>query len=140
MADLPQIERVLFLQETSLFTHCSAAQVMRIAAIATERRFASGDRVYSINDPSDAILCVVEGQVRLENGTNDQSTIEPGSAFGVLDLLSGRLRTVDATAEQDTLTLAIEADDFFDLLSHNIEIVKALVRFLSDRVKTPLAW
>ena len=140
MANLPQIERVLFFQETNLFTHCSTAQVMRIAAIASERTYPAGERVYSINDPSDAIHCLVDGGVRLENGSAEQTRVEPGTSFGVLDLMSGRLRTANATAETDTVTLAIEADDFFDLLSNNIEIVKALVRFLSDRVTTPLAW
>ena len=38
------------------------------------------------------------------------------------------LRSCKATASSDTVVLAIEADDFFDLLSDNIEIVKALFR------------
>ncbi len=47
-----------------------------------------------------------------------------------MEILSGRLRTGSATAAAETLTLAIEADDFFDLLANNIEIVKALFRHL----------
>ncbi len=140
MSNLAQIERVLFLQDVELFSHCEAAQIMRIAAIANEREFAAGDKVFSINDPSDAIHCVVKGSVMIENPAQQRVSVPEGSAFGVFDLLSGRLRTLNATVEIDTLTLAIEGDDFFDLLSNNIGIVRALARFLSDRVSTPLAW
>ncbi len=140
MSNLAQIERVLFLHDVELFSHCEAAQIMRIAAIADERAYAAGEKVFSINDASDAIHCVVKGSVRIDNPSQQQVSVNPGAAFGVFDLLSGRLRTLNATAEADTLTLAIESDDFFDLLSNNIGIVRALARFLSDRVTTPLAW
>ena len=140
MTSLAQIERVLFLQDVELFSHCEAAQIMRIAAIANERQYAAGETVFAINDPSDAIHCVVQGSVRFDSPAQQQVSVDSGSAFGVFDLLSGRLRTLNATAVADTLTLAIEGDDFFDLLSNNIGIVRALARFLSDRVTTPLAW
>jgi len=140
VSNLAQIERVLFLQDVELFSHCEAAQIMRIAAIANEREYADGDTVFSINDPSDAIYCVVRGGVSIASVTQQKAVASPGSAFGVFDLLSGRLRTLNAVADVDTLTLAIEADDFFDLLSNNIGIVRALARFLAERVSTPLAW
>jgi len=140
LSTLAQIERVLFLQDVELFSHCEAAQIMRIAAIAGEREYAAGEKVYAINDASDAIFCVVKGGVQIDSPKLDPVTVSPGSAFGVFDLLSGRLRTMNATAEADTLVLAIDGDDFFDLLSNNIGIVRALARFLSDRVTAPLAW
>ena len=140
MSDLAQIERVLFLHDVELFSHCEATQIMRIGAIADEREYAAGETIFSIDDPSDAIHCVVKGSVRIGNHAQQEVSVTSGSAFGVFDLLSDRLRTLNATAEADTLTLAIEGDDFFDLLSNNIDIVRALARFLSDRVTTPLAW
>jgi hypothetical protein len=55
----------------------------------------------------------------------------------VRDILCGRLRGEDAEARVDSLVLAIEAEDLFDLLSNNIEIVKALFRHvLQDRETT----
>lgn len=140
MSSLAQIERVLFLQDVEVFSHCESPQVMRIAAIAGEREYGAGEKVFSVNDPSDAIYCVVKGRVRLEKPDEESITAEPGSAFGVFDLLAGRLRTLEATAEEDTLVLVIDDDDFFDLLSNNIGIVRAMARFLADRVTAPLAW
>lgn len=141
MSRLAQIERVLFLQDVELFAHCDAAQIMRIAAIASERQFAAGDRIFAVNDASDAIYCVVEGTVIIENPELEtRNSVGEGAAFGVFDLLGGRLRSLDATAESNALLLAIDGDDFFDLLSDNIGIVRALARFLADRVSPQLAW
>ena len=50
----------------------------------------------------------------------------------MLELLSGRLRSGEAVAAESTRVLAIAADDFFDLLSANIEIVKAIFRRLAQ--------
>ena len=52
----------------------------------------------------------------------------PRQLYGVREILSDRLRQEEARAEEDSLVLAIEAGDLFDLLSNNIEIVKALFR------------
>jgi CRP-like cAMP-binding protein len=43
---------------------------------------------------------------------------------------------VSAWARDDTVTLAVDAEDFFELLSNNIEIVKALFRQLQRQPAT----
>jgi CRP-like cAMP-binding protein len=125
---LPQIEKVLLLRGASLFSHCNAEAVVRIASIAVERRFEPGDDIYAVGDAADAIYFVVSGKVEVEQSDDGSHSLGPRETFGVLEILSGRLRGARARATEPTVTLAIEAEDFFDLLSHDIEIVKALFR------------
>ena len=73
-----------------------------------------------------AILVQGEVDLRSSNGARERLGVQ--QTFGVTEILSGRLRTMSATAAQPTVALAIDADDFFDLLSNNIDIVKALFR------------
>ena len=135
MAELARIETVVFLQSVDLFSYCKAEEVLRIAAIAQERSYADGDKIYGINDPSDALFCVVRGLVKVEGSHGGSQIYPPLSTFGGVDILRGRLRTDTATANGDCLLLAIEADDFFDLLSNNIDIVKALFRHLIETLQ-----
>ena len=130
MTPLTRIQMVVFLQTVDLFAYCSAEQTVRIAGIARQRRFAGGERIYAANDPAEALCCVVEGEVRLASPQGGERTIGPKGTFGVREILSDRLRGEDARAAEETIVLAIDADDFFDLLSNNIEIVKALFRQL----------
>lgn len=124
---------MVFLQSCDLFSYCRADEVLRIAGIAQERRFRAGEKIYEQNGPADFLYCVVQGEVSLRDRRGERLA---GllHTFGVSDILCGRLRGEDAVARLDSLLLAIEADDLFDLLSNNIEIVRALFRhLLQDR-------
>jgi len=125
---LAKIEKVLHLRSVDLFAHCSAEEIIRITAIAGERLFEPGDEIYKVNDPPDALYSIVAGAVALRSDNGQNLAVRHRQTFGVREILSGRLRTMTATASEPTVALAIEADDFFDLLSHNIDIVKALFR------------
>jgi HEAT repeat protein len=135
MAEMARIEMMVFLQGVDLFSFCNAEQVLSLAAIARESRFDEGEVIYRRNDPPDALYCVVDGRVSLVAGDGGIVTVSAGGRFGVLDILSDRSRDEDAVAAASTRVLAIEADDFFDLLSNNIEIVKALFRKLTREGK-----
>ncbi len=130
MTPLTRIQMVVHLQAVDLFAYCTAEQVVRIASIASQQRFDSGERIYAANDPAEALYCVVEGEVCLSSQEVVTRMIGPRETFGGEEILSDRLRGEDARAETDALLLTIDADDFFDLLSNNIEIVKALFRKL----------
>ncbi len=130
LPELAGIETVLFLQSIDLFRFCSAEQVLRLAAISHERRYGEAETIFEIDEPADELFCVVQGGVRLEGGANGVEELGPLATFGVTEILCGRLRTRYARAEQDTLVLAMAAEDFFDLLANTIEIVKALFRRL----------
>jgi hypothetical protein len=126
MAPMAQIEMMVFLQGVDLFAHCNAEEVLRLAAIASEQVFEKNEVIYRRDDVADKLYCVVEGRIRLEAGGERRAVIGANGRFGVFDILSGRPRLSDAVAVTDSRLLMIEAEDFFDLLSNNIEIVRAL--------------
>jgi CRP-like cAMP-binding protein len=132
LSELPRIETVLFLQGVDFFSACTAEQILRISAIVHQRRLATGEKVYGAGEQADVLYCVVEGAVSTVNGGSSRR-VGPGETFGVLEILSGRLHSQAAVAEEDSLVLEITAEDFFDLLSHNIEIVKALFRRILEQ-------
>jgi ATP/ADP translocase/HEAT repeat protein len=131
MAAMARIEMMVFLQNVDLFSYCNAEEALRLAAIARESTYDAGEVIYRRNDPPETLYCVVEGRVDLDGEDHTPATVGPHGRFGVVEILSGRLRSSDAVAATDTRLLVIEAEDFFDLLSNNIDIVKALFRQLT---------
>ncbi len=136
MTTLTRIQMVVYLQAVDLFTYCNAEQMVRIAGIARQVSFIDGEQIYSVNDPADALYCVVEGGVRLCDPAGAERWIVPRETFGASEILSDRLRGEDCRAESATRALVIDAEDFFDLLSNNVEIVKALFRQLLRHPET----
>jgi len=128
MAPMAQIEMMVFLQGVDLFAHCNAEEVLRLAAIASELSFEKNEVIFRRNEPADSLYCVVEGRVRLDADGEKGAVVGANGRFGVFDILSGRARLGDAVAVVESRVLVIEAEDFFDLLSNNIEIVRALFR------------
>lgn len=130
MKQLTRIETVVFLQKVDLFSACSAEQILRISGIVSQESFGSGESIYQTNDSADCMYCVVDGTARLRGAGGQGGVLSSPDTFGVKEILSGRLRERSAQAEGDLRVLKIEADDLFDLLANNIEIVKALFRRL----------
>ncbi len=140
MAELTRIQVVVCLQSCDLFSYCKAEEILRIAGIAHERKFRAGEKIYERNGPAEVLFAVVHGSVALSGGSGPNGeqarTLGPLRTFGVREILCGRLRGEDAVAEQDTLVLALEAEDMFDLLSNNIDIVRALFRHLLEETRS----
>ena len=130
MAELARIETIIFLQSVDLFSFCKAEEILRIAAIAGEQRLEAGEEIYDVNDTADSLYCVVQGRVKLDGSGREEGLVHPLGAFGVEEILSGKLRTRRAVTDDASLLLVIGAEDFFDLLAHNIDIVKSLFRHL----------
>jgi HEAT repeat protein len=131
VAQMAQIEKVVFLQGVDLFGSCNAEQLLQLAEIAADRQLETNQRIFERNEPATAMYCVVEGKIDLTSPDRAGIVVERGATFGVLDILSGQLRTRSAKAEAPCRVLEIEAEDLFDLLSLNIEIVRALFRQLT---------
>lgn len=132
MSELTRIETVVFLQKLDLFSACTAEQILRISGIVKQRSFDSGEKIYRTNDPSECMYCIVDGAVLVRGADSPEMTLSGPDSFGVKEILSGRLREQDAVAAESLRVLTIDADDLFDLLANNIEIVKALFRRLLD--------
>lgn len=130
MTQLTRIQMVVYLQAVELFTYCTAEQMVRIASIARQRNFAAGEDIYSANDPAESMYCIATGAVTLAHPDGGERRVSDKEIFGVEEILSDRLRGENARAEAETVALVVDAEDFFDLLSNNIEIVKALFRQL----------
>ncbi len=130
MTTLTRIQMVVYLQAVDLFTYCNAEQMVRIADIVRQESFAEGERIYAVNDPADAMFCVVKGAVGLRSDSGAERRVASRETFGANEILSDRLRGEEAWAERPTMALVIDAEDLFDLLSNNVEIVKALFRQL----------
>ncbi len=128
------------LERSPLFRGLSSATVERIAELAVQRGFRSGEVVFSQGDPGDALYGVVTGKVRISAGASDGREIflnimEPGDTFGEIALLDGGPRTASATATAPSQLVSIRREHFLGALEREPRLALELLRLCGERLR-----
>jgi ATP/ADP translocase len=133
MTDL--VEKVLLLKSATLFQHLSGADIEKIAAIAQECSFAEGQPIFELGDPGDALYIVTRGQVKIHIGDKQLAVLKERDCFGEMAILDDQPRSASVTALSGVDCLSLRRDDFFFLLEDHFEIVKSIIRVLTERIR-----
>jgi hypothetical protein len=132
---LTPMEIAVRLQSVPAFDHLTTQQLMHLATVLHEDRFAASDRIYAEGDEGSSLYFVLEGEVEVNKGELLLGCFTPGEFFGELSCLDGIPRPETATAQQATKLLRLERDDLFSLMEDTPTLGIALSQFLSMRVR-----
>jgi len=129
------IEKVFLLQNCELFSDATAEELLALANIAKEEEYGKGDTIFAAGESSSSFYFVVRGRVRLESRIkNIHEEAAEHQTIGVLSVLTGGPRSYSATVEEESLLLRIDAEDFYDYLSDEIEVAKGILQFLARQL------
>lgn len=135
MAELNIVEKVIALEAVELLQNLTPEQLARIASIAKEVKFAPGKVILDPKQPQDALFVIVDGAVDLERSGDVLHTARQNEVLGAWALFDSDPMPVTAKTVEDTRLLRIGRDDFFDLLSDNVEITAAVFSTLVKRFR-----
>jgi CRP-like cAMP-binding protein len=130
----------IMLQRSPLFRGLSPPALERIAELAVQRAYRSGEVVFSQGDPGDALYAVVTGKIRISAGAADGREIflnimEPGDTFGEIALLDGGTRTASATAMIQSDLVSIRREHFLAVLEREPRVALELLRLCGERLR-----
>src|SRR5262249_4393893 len=116
------IETVL--ARVDLFTALTAGERDRLASGARERRYAPGEITVGQGDVSSSMFVIELGRagVTIHGAAGDSrrlATLEPGSAFGEISLLTGEPRTATVRAVTEVTAIEIQKDTLCPILEAN---------------------
>ncbi len=129
------IEKVIFLQDIDIFMEVRMEDLSYLALISEEVHYMKDQHLYKVNESADALFLVINGKVRLHRDGQEINTICSLEAMGTWSLFDNQPRVATATALEDTETLRISRDDFYDLLSDHVKIAEAVLRSLSRKLR-----
>jgi len=132
---LTTIEKVIFLQEISIFEFTSTEDLAYIAAITDVIQVKEKLNLFKEGDVSDSMYMVIEGAVRLHRSGEEVTVARNKEVFGIWSLFDDEPRIATATATEDSLLLRIAKDDFVDLLSDHIRITQSVFKALMKNIK-----
>jgi len=135
MAELNIVEKVIALEAVELLKNLSPEQLSRIATIAREVKHPPGKVVLDPKQPLDALYVIVDGAVELSRGADVLHTAGQNEVLGAWALFDDDPMPFSAKTVEDTRLLRIGRDDFYDLLSDNMEITAAVFSTLVKRFR-----
>ena len=135
MADLNIVEKVIALEGVDLLSSLNPDQLARIATIATEVDHPAGKVVLDPSQALDALYVVLDGAVELTQNGTVVHTARQNDVLGAWALFDTEPMPVRATTAEHTRLLRIGRDDFYELLSDNMEITAAVFSTLAKRFR-----
>ncbi len=111
-------------------------ELRHIAGIAEEVIYTTGDPIIQQGDHGDSMFLIVEGEVRIHQNSSDLATLKEQDYFGEMSILDGEPRSASAAAATDCLLLRINQSDFHDILSSHSDVALAIIRTLSQRLRS----
>lgn len=134
-----QAQAVTRLQEMPLFAEVQPGMLASLAQKMVLQHAPAGDRVYRIGEGGDALYLVETGEIELtaENAQGvieEQARIGADGFFGEMSVLTGQVRTEDATATRNSNLWILYKRDLDALAVQNPPLGKALSAALASRL------
>jgi CRP-like cAMP-binding protein len=134
-----QAAAIMRLSKLTLFADLSNQAVQSIAGRMVLQHIPAGERVYRMGETGDALYFVESGEVELtaENANGvveEMARIGSDGAFGEMSLLTGQIRTEDATATRNTNLWILFKNELEALAAQNPTIGKALSAAMATRL------
>ncbi len=135
-AALTTLQKADLIRGVGVFSEMRVEELYRLASIAKVVGFPADTVIFRQNDAAVAFFIVVRGEVGLtRQGSDDRETVGPEQAVGLHSVLTQEPCAARATALEDTVAIAVGAEDFYNLLSNNTEIVASIFKFMIRKLE-----
>lgn len=127
-----------------LFRELTPKETDLVLSISKEKKYKKNDYVFKEGDRGDAFYVVVSGAVRISTmvpgvGEEALTILRSGEYFGEMALIDDVPRSASAIANEDSILISIEKNDFQNLLAKNTDLAYKLLwiftRTLSARLR-----
>jgi CRP-like cAMP-binding protein len=135
MRELNIVEKVIALEAVDLLKNLNPDQLARIATIAKEVKYPPGATIIEPSKSADALYVVLDGSVEITTRDGVATMARRNDVLGAWALFDPEPLHVTAKAAEDTTLLRIGRDDFYDLLSDNMEITASIFSALVRRFR-----
>lgn len=135
MAERNIVEKVIALEGVELLSSLTPDQLSRIALIAQEVKYPPAKTILQPKQPLDALYVILDGTVEISRNGSTLHVAKQNEVLGSWALFDDSPLPVVAKTMEDTVLLRISRDDFYDLLSDNMELAATIFSTLVRRFR-----
>ena len=135
MAEKNLVEKVIALESVELLKNLNPDQLARIATIAKEVHYPPGKVIMEPGKAPDALYVVLDGEVNIAQKDSPLTAARVNDVIGAWALFDPEPMPLTAKTVEDATLLRIAREDFYDLLSDNMEITAAIFTTMVKRFR-----
>lgn len=129
------LEKTILLKTVNLFQTIPTEDLSKVAQIAVEEQFNANMPLFVEGDFGDSLYIILDGDIKIHKGNRHIASLGKGACLGEMALLDQEPRSADATSETDATLLKIKQEDFYEIMSSNMEIMQGIVKLLTGRLR-----
>lgn len=129
---VPAVVTARQLRHIPLFAFASVDELFRFSAISRQVRHKEGGTFQKTGAPAEYIQVLLEGKALLSGPDGSDEEISPPAILGFREVLEGTPLLQTARAKENSICLALSAEDFRGLIADNIELAEGLFRMLLE--------
>ena len=128
------------LSSINIFSDLSDNELEILQKVFKPRNYLKNSMIILEEEYGDLVFVVKTGTIKITR-VNDEgkevilALLGPGEIFGELAILDGEARSANALAQENCKLLAINKEDFLDILKHNFSISYSLMCELAKRLR-----
>ena len=130
------IEKVIVLKTVTMFAQTPDDILAEVASILEEVEVRAGDTIIEKDDLGKCMYIIFDGQVRVYDGDHTIAHLGERDIFGELAVLDPEPRSASVTAVTDTRLFRLDQEDFYELMSDRIDVVRGIIRVLCQRLRS----
>src|SRR6202044_2974361 len=128
------------LGQTDLLRSAPAGDLAAIAAVSRLRKFRRGQIVFATGDPSDTLIVVISGCVKVvvrsaDGGELTLTIIQPGGVLGELSVADGGPRSADAETLAESQLLLVPLEMIQDICARVPSVAHALTSSIAATLR-----
>jgi serine phosphatase RsbU (regulator of sigma subunit) len=129
-------DKVRCLELSPIFAGQAGETLEQIARKAAEVDLVDGQMLFREGDDADSVYLLISGKLLIHSANIEFCHRGQGEIIGELALLNHDARSASATSVGRSSVLRLTSDDFFSLLRTNVDVGRALLKTIAERLRS----
>jgi signal transduction histidine kinase/CRP-like cAMP-binding protein len=133
----PQLEA---LRASAIFKGLTQDELQAVASLLQSKSYAAGALLIDVNSRVDQVYIIASGKVKISRLTSygEETTLSfltEGNIVGEFGIVDEKGRSARATCVEPTVFFTLTADQFDDILTHNVTVARNVLREFTHRLR-----
>ena len=129
------IEKVLQLKLSDIFSSTPEPELVELAGILEEVYLDDKVTIFTKGQVGKCMYFIHKGSICIHDGEHEFAILGENEIFGELSLFDEETRSASATTIGETILLRLNQEPFYEVVIHNAEILKGILKMLSRRLR-----